>query len=117
MGLYLGNSPRHTRSVSLVLNIQTGRVSPQFYVQLDEFFETIALNDRTRSKWKRVAGFYSYNLKKMSHKPVENIFRREVGHQLATTNVDSPVISNIEADNEEITPLPEGEDDDPSFQR
>ena len=113
----LGWLPRKLLKVRPPMCAFCGRVSPQFHVQLDEFFETIALNDRTHSKWKRVAGFYSYNLKKMSHKPVKNIFRREVGHQLATTNVDSPIIPNIEADNEEITPLPEGEDDDPSFQR
>ena len=114
LGLYLGNSPRHARSVSLVLNIQTGRVSPQFHVQHDEFFETIVLNDRTPSKWKRVAGFYNYNIKQMKNKPVKKIFKREVGHQIAT-NEGSPVITNVEAYDEEIIPPPEGESEDPSF--
>ena len=50
----------------------------------------------------------------MKNKPAENIFRREVGHQLAT-NEDSPVITNVKVYDEEITPLPEGESDDPSF--
>ena len=50
----------------------------------------------------------------MKHKPAENIFRREVGHQLAT-NEDSPVITNVEAYDEEFTPPPEGESEDPSF--
>ena len=57
VGLYLGNSPRHARSVSLVLNLQTGRVSPQFHIQHDEFFETTIKNDSTIYKWKQVAGF------------------------------------------------------------
>ena len=47
LGLYLGNSSCHSRSVSNVINLQTGRVSPQFYVQHDEFFETIAVKDNT----------------------------------------------------------------------
>lgn len=32
VGLYLGSSPRHSRRVALVLNLQTGHVSPQFHV-------------------------------------------------------------------------------------
>ena len=51
----------------------------------------------------------------MKNKPAKNIFRREVGHQLAT-NEDSPIITNVKAYDEEITPPPEGESDDPSFQ-
>ena len=47
LGLYLGNSPRHSRSVSNVLNLQKGRVSPQFHVQHDEFFETTEAKDNT----------------------------------------------------------------------
>ena len=62
LGLYLGNSPRHTRSISQVLNLDTGRVSPQFHVIHDEFFETITLHDKIRTSWKRLAGFTSVQL-------------------------------------------------------
>jgi hypothetical protein len=34
IGINLGNSPTHARSVALVLNIETGLVSPQFHVKL-----------------------------------------------------------------------------------
>jgi hypothetical protein len=40
VGLYLGPSPQHARSVHLVLNIVTGLVSPQFHVAFDDHFET-----------------------------------------------------------------------------
>ena len=43
LGLYLGNSPRHIRSVSQVFKLDTDRVSSQFRVIHDEFFGTIAL--------------------------------------------------------------------------
>ena len=59
MGIYLGNSPRHARSVSLVLNLDTGHVSPQYHVQHDNFFETVrpgAYNPKTASSWQRLAG-------------------------------------------------------------
>ena len=47
--LYLGNSSRHSRSISNVLNLQTGRVSSQFHIQHDENFETISIQNTTSS--------------------------------------------------------------------
>ena len=41
LGVYLGPSPSHARSVALVLNPRTGHVSPQFHVKFDDFFETV----------------------------------------------------------------------------
>ena len=43
-GIYLDNLPMHTRSCSLVLHLETARVSPQFHVHYDEFFETVSKN-------------------------------------------------------------------------
>jgi histone deacetylase 1/2 len=40
VGLYLGPSPQHARSVHLVLNLETGFVSPQYHVSFDDHFET-----------------------------------------------------------------------------
>jgi len=37
----LGYSSRHALNVSLVLNLQTGLVSPQYHCQYDDLFETI----------------------------------------------------------------------------
>jgi len=37
----LGWSPQHARDVSLVLNLETGLVSPQFNVKLDSTFQTL----------------------------------------------------------------------------
>ena len=41
IGLYLGPSPRHSRSVALVLNLATGLVSPQYHLRFDNYFETM----------------------------------------------------------------------------
>jgi hypothetical protein len=35
IGLYLGMSTQHARSVALILNLTTGHVSPQFHVRFD----------------------------------------------------------------------------------
>jgi hypothetical protein len=40
-GINLGYSSRHVHSVSLILNFQTGLVSPQYNCQYDDLFETM----------------------------------------------------------------------------
>jgi hypothetical protein len=37
----VGYSSRHAHSVSLILNLQTGLVSPQYHCQYDDLFETM----------------------------------------------------------------------------
>ena len=62
LGIYMGTSPRHSRKVALVLNIETGHVSPQFHVKIDDFFETLrpsAGNIIPKSKWQRITGLKS----------------------------------------------------------
>jgi hypothetical protein len=44
IGVYLGPSPRHSRKVALVLNLQTGHISPQFHVQHDDLYDTMRAN-------------------------------------------------------------------------
>lgn len=61
MGLYVGRSPQHPRSVALVLNISTGHVSPQFHIKFDSWFDTIGQlykeTKPTPSLWQVKAGF------------------------------------------------------------
>ena len=61
LGVYLGPSPNHPRSVALVLNPRTGHVSPQFHIKFDDFFETVQAKstdlDTPDPKWKYLSGF------------------------------------------------------------
>ena len=60
IGIYLGRPPFHARSVALVLNINTGRVSPQFHVQFDPSFQTVKESFEGTSPsilWQAVCGF------------------------------------------------------------
>ncbi|MGL5500991.1 MAG: hypothetical protein ACRDCK_07565, partial [Plesiomonas shigelloides] len=41
LGIYLGRSPMHARSVALVLSLETGLVSPQYHVVFDPSFKTV----------------------------------------------------------------------------
>ena len=57
VGVYLGPSPRHARSVSLVLNPETGLVSPQFHVRHDNLFETVRRQPSISPKWRHKCHF------------------------------------------------------------
>jgi hypothetical protein len=41
LGIHLGPSSEHARNVCLVLNPNTGLVSPQYHFQFDDFFESV----------------------------------------------------------------------------
>jgi hypothetical protein len=58
VAIYLGSSPRHSRSVALVLSLTTGYVSPQFHLKFDDFFETVQETKALpQSSWQRLARF------------------------------------------------------------
>ena len=59
VGINLGYSSRHAQSVTLVLNLETGLVSPQFHCHHDDMFETttgVQSRSIPRSKWQTKAG-------------------------------------------------------------
>lgn len=59
IGINLGTSPRHARSVALVLNPRTGLVSPQWHCKFDDMFETVSASrpDNSHGYWKRLTDF------------------------------------------------------------
>ena len=60
LGVCLGPSPNHTRSIALVLNPRTGHGSPQFHIKFDDFFETVQSKatdlDAPDPEWKYLSG-------------------------------------------------------------
>jgi hypothetical protein len=61
VGINLGISPTHARSVALVLGLKTGLVSPQFHVKHDDLSETsgykVGQFGLPTSRWQALAGF------------------------------------------------------------
>ena len=58
LGINLGQSPKHARSVALILNPTTGLVSPQYHIKFDELFETVRNSvDPAHGAWKVKAKF------------------------------------------------------------
>ena len=64
-GILMGLSTRHATTVPLVLNPNTGYITPQFHVVFDDWFSTIAtsvedLPDLTSHEWDRLFGDSHY---------------------------------------------------------
>ena len=62
LGIYLGPSPNHSRSISLILNPRTGHTSPQYHFKHDDFFEMVHPSKTTNfdvpnPEWKYLAQF------------------------------------------------------------
>ena len=86
LGIYLGQSPRHARSVSLVLSTSTCLVSPQYHVKHDDFFETVnARTNGATAKWQAIAGFTKDNV---TVEPLETNTRQ---HRPPSNQVNTPV--------------------------
>ena len=59
LGVYLGPSPNHSRTVHLILNLRMGHALPQFHVKHDDFFEIVSNKnsnfDLPEPEWKRLS--------------------------------------------------------------
>jgi transposase InsO family protein len=90
VGIYLGQSPQHARNVALVLDRQTGYVSPQFHVAFDPSFHTVKDN-KDDSLWQVKAGFVSQR----EHAPSNDAIPPSQTNQPKRTHFD-------------VSPSPEG---------
>lgn len=111
IGIYLCKSPRHARSVSLILNPRTGMVSPQYHMKFDDTFGTVAGNkvdehglwidkcgfrkDESRSKGKIKQSSVSERLLKV----IRNV---PTEHPEDLEEDIAPIPDQIEQDNQEI---------------
>ena len=77
LGMYLGPSPRHSRSTSLILNLETGLASPQHHLRYDNFFETIRNRKFPNIKWQQKCHF-AEPLPAERDEPIRPIRRRRV---------------------------------------
>jgi hypothetical protein len=57
LGINLGFSPQHARSVHLILSLTTGCVSPQFHCKFDTHFSTLQEYQQPTSLWQEKAQF------------------------------------------------------------
>ena len=55
VGVYLGHSLQHASNVALVLNIETGHISPVFHCVFDDHFDCVHTDRNAQSKWQELA--------------------------------------------------------------
>lgn len=55
VGIFLCHSPLHAKNVPLILNTQTGNVSPQFHCIYDDGFDTCKTDAKFKSLWQSKA--------------------------------------------------------------
>ena len=113
LGIYLGPSPRHARSVSLIMNPSNGLVSPQFHISHNEFFDTINRTSREpTAPWKSLAGILSNKSTAIEETRAEQewmVRPREVGLELPSYDIDNNIAREpvIQEEEREAT-RPEG---------
>jgi hypothetical protein len=76
VGIYLGRSPSHACSIALVLNLATGRVSPQYHVVFDPAFSTVSELSQEplpKSDWQRVCGFQGKTSRAERARPADDL--------------------------------------------
>jgi hypothetical protein len=59
LGIFLGFSSLHSSQVPIVMNVDTGKISPQFHVIFDDKFETVvSMNSEELigEQWKSIFG-------------------------------------------------------------
>ncbi len=60
LGLFLGFSEVHSSQVPLMLNVDTGKISPQFHVIFDDTFQTVhslPSNKPIHTQWEEILKF------------------------------------------------------------
>ena len=92
VGINLGHSPRHSPSVSLVLNTDTGLVSPQYHVQFDELFDSLRKSQAQAqpfSQWQFNAGLRDVQQNKHDIFKYDNVSDPLSSHTYERTREDT----------------------------
>ena len=118
VGIFLGYSAQHSRTVGLILSLSSGLSSPQFHVQYDDRFETMRRSfgeAQPVSYWQQKAGFRKGKTMDQSQPDHHTTHTRdsqlpsqmrEVDHN---STLEEPPIVPVPIDNEElIQPTNEG---------
>lgn len=73
IGIYLGKSPFHNQNVSLIMDKDSGYVSPQFHIKVDSGFYTME-QQKVQTSWQISTGFASRtrSKRKLPEEPQQN---------------------------------------------
>jgi len=114
VGINLGYSSRHALNVSLILNLQTGLVSPQYHCQYDDLFKTTTgtqARSIPTSQWQYKVGLTTekpeLDEKEQTYKnswdeqSYEDYYSSQEGEEV-NTDSEEEVVNDEEDDNPDI---------------
>jgi hypothetical protein len=96
LGIYLGMSTRHARTVALVLNPRLGLVSPQWHIKFGNNYDTVnEISDETHGLWKKQAEFVTISMKDPESKIQQQVRNLQTANFLAIASNNVPARYNI----------------------
>ncbi len=104
MGINLGYSSKHALNVSLILNLQTGLVSPQYHCIYDDLFETTTgTQGRSipKSQWQYLAGLAISNSGSEPQEGEEMVSNEEDEYYSSNESEDAFQRNDMETDSGE----------------
>ena len=98
VGIYLGQSPIHNRNIALVLNRNTGHVSPQFHVKFDSSFQTVR-QDQLECTWQQ-STFFIVTPPKHTNKRIQEkgTHLSEGAHKIPRLHSTNRSSNNVQSD-------------------
>jgi hypothetical protein len=97
--VYLGGSPKHASLITLVLDLTTAHVSPQFHLKFDDLFETVSATRQNsqaqKSLWQQLCHFGSEKrtrTKSTALRPIDQAQEGQVIHPSQSEDLPARVI-------------------------
>jgi hypothetical protein len=90
VGINLGFSPQHARSVHLILSMTTGCASPQFHCIFEDHFQTLSEKTIPPSRWQEKAYFKEPIMREENQGMIEERIRLHEGESLPEHHADIP---------------------------
>ncbi len=111
-GMFVGFSKDHSSLVPLVLNIMTGKISPQFHVIFDDKFQTVAslpTGTTLRDEWLNILAFsHDCFLDDQNASDDDHLLPQEFSDWLTTkpfTPISDPSASSFDTNTEQAPPI------------
>ena len=60
--MYVGNSTKHGESIPLLLDLETGKITPQYHLVFDDEFQTVDASDKNQINFEHDNWYQTFGL-------------------------------------------------------
>jgi transposase InsO family protein len=71
--IYVGHSPLHSSAIPLVLNLNTGHISPQYHVVFDDWFQTVNATAQDQPNFEHDDWYKTFGLTEWQYVPDDDV--------------------------------------------